>query len=168
MSTESLYNLNTYVIQSMLMLKDHTSGLSELNFDHTHQKKAIFMKQFTWKLMCKNFKKKPWKSRAPAIGYICFLLMFSATLRNTWLLSTALRGSPQHPAALLRTSFLGALVCRGEPQIKPSVAERRGKQRWCCGKQRWCCSKKYWCSWSNAGAREITHFAILTNFWVRG
>ena len=38
-------------------LKDHTSGLSESNFDHTHRQKAIFMKQFTWQLMCKNFKK---------------------------------------------------------------------------------------------------------------
>ena len=38
-------------------LKDHTSGLSESNFDHTHRKKAIFIKQFTWQLMCKNFKK---------------------------------------------------------------------------------------------------------------
>ena len=38
-------------------LKDHTSGLSESNFDHTHRQKAIFMKQFTWQLMCENFKK---------------------------------------------------------------------------------------------------------------
>ena len=38
-------------------LKDHTSGLSESNFDHTHRQKAILMKQFTWQLMCKNFKK---------------------------------------------------------------------------------------------------------------
>ena len=95
-------------------------------------------------------------------------MFFTHVFRNSPQHLAVIRGSPQHPAALPRTSFLGALVCRGEPRIKPSVAERRGKQRWCCGKQRWCCSKKYWCSWSNAGAREITHFAILTNFWVRG
>ena len=38
-------------------LKDHTSGLSESNFANTHRKKAIIMKQFTWQLMCENFKK---------------------------------------------------------------------------------------------------------------
>ena len=40
-----------------MSIKDHTSGLSESNFDHTHRQKAIFMKQFTWQLMCKKFKK---------------------------------------------------------------------------------------------------------------
>ena len=52
-----VFLLNLLRNQFCFLLKDHTSGLSESNFDHTHRKKAIFMKQFTWQLMCKNFKK---------------------------------------------------------------------------------------------------------------
>ena len=110
-------------------LKDHTSGLSESNFDHTHLKKAIFIKQFTWQLMCKNLKNTLkinflYLTRTSDRLHMFFTHIFRASPQHL----AVIRSSLQHHAASPRTSFVGALVCRRELWIKPSVAERRRKQ----------------------------------------
>ena len=76
-------------------------------------------------------------------------MFFTHVFRNSPQHLAVIRGSPQHPAALPRTSFVGVLVCRGEPRVKAE----------CCGKARkkgWCCSNlKHWWRGKGVGARKI-------------
>ena len=112
------------------------------------------MKQFTWQIMCKNFKKtlkinSLYLTRTPPCTSDKLHMFFTHVFRAFPQHSAVIRSSPQHPAALPRTNFVGALVCRGEPRIKAE----------CCGKARkkgWCCSNlKHWWRGKYVGARKI-------------
>ena len=103
-------------------LKDHTSGLSESNFDHTHRQKAIFMKQFTWQLMCENLKK------AFKIKFYTFPAHFSAPVKVTYDFYSCF---PQ---------FSATHACCPQLSAPPrsTSAHQRGLERWSvaesCGK----------------------------------
>ena len=76
-------------------------------------------------------------------------MFFTHVLRAFLQHLAVIRSSPQHPAASLRTSFIGVLVCRGELRIKAECCGKLQKKGWCCS------NLKYWWSRKCIGARKI-------------